>query len=58
MLLKFIGKDGSMGFKKGRIYRVQIQNKVNDDWVWVSANKTQVPYASFANLLKNWQEIK
>ena len=51
----FIGKNGSMGFKKGKKY--QIKTRVEGGCLWVidlNTGKT-CPYGSLEPLLDNWK---
>ena len=61
MKLKFTGKDGSMGFKRGKTYDCEIGSKLKGRWVWV---RTSIdgkivccPYSSFKALFENWMEV-
>jgi hypothetical protein len=63
MILKFIGKDGSMGLRHGRKYSVSIETRGTFIVVsWTSEvgvgdkAKTQCcPYSSLQKLAENWQ---
>ena len=48
----FSGTDGSMGFKKGHRYTI---NVVTDrGYIWVVYGLKAVPYETMRALLKNW----
>lgn len=51
----FTGKDGSMGFKKGKEY--QIETRVKNGYLWVVDLSTgnSFPYESLESLLENWR---
>ena len=51
----FTGKDGSMGFKKGKEY--QIKTRVRSGYLWVlDLNSDKYcPYESLESLLDNWK---
>lgn len=51
----FTGKDGSMGFKKGKVY--QIKTKVKSGYLWVVDLETgnSCPYERLESLLDNWR---
>lgn len=57
MLLRFIGEDGSMGLRKGKIYNCSVVT--NDYCIWVSwdLNSPSCPYKSFKKLFENWEEV-
>lgn len=57
MKMKFIGKDGSLGYKFGAIYDIKIETI--GDYIYVlSEGHLRCPYSSLEKLLENWQEIK
>lgn len=35
MIAKFIGQDGSLGFRTGRKYIINIERDNNNNWIWV-----------------------
>ncbi len=53
--LRYIGQDGSMGLKHGKIYKVKI---VSDDrYIWVKWGygwNMCCPYTSLQSLVANW----
>lgn len=51
----FTGKDGSMGFKKGKEY--QIKTRVKGGYLWLIDLKTgnSCPYSRLETLLDNWR---
>ena len=52
MLLRFIGEDGSMGLRKGGLYRISVKPwKVTGVQVTVPVN---CPYSSLASFWRNW----
>lgn len=58
MEMTFIGKDGSMGLRHGKTYRVLMF--CADGYVWVSWNDRDdcmkvCPYASLNTLYANWK---
>lgn len=55
---KFIGKDGSMGFRTGCYYWVRIKEDYDKHWLWVrELFGLYCPYTSTKTLEENW-EIK
>lgn len=56
MLLKakFIGQDGSMGFKKGEDYNLFLFGNIIIEY----KSKTRCPYGSVESFLKNWRIIE
>ena len=54
--LRFIGKDKSMGLRKGNIYNVRLSSKSN--YIWVQWNEGICPYTSPKNFSMNWEEVK
>lgn len=55
MLAKFIGTDGSMGFKKGKIYNINIKEQLNTIEVRTRNERLWCPYSSMEAFLKNWK---
>lgn len=56
MLMKFIGKDGSMGLKHGKVYSVRIESRYPYFWVRWGVGKA-CPYDSMYGLRANWEEV-
>lgn len=53
---EFIGKDGSMGFKKGKIY--ELWHFVKGNKIYISKrniNAVAIPYDTIIALKKNWK---
>ena len=57
MLARFIGKDGSMGFKTGQKYELKSKCANNKIIVKTANDKLFCPYDSIESFLRNW-EIK
>lgn len=57
--VKFIGKDGNMGFKTGKQYLINIEQDKNNNWIWVKEifGKSGA-YKSMKTLEKNWDLSK
>ena len=53
--LRFIGKDKSMGLRKGNIYNVCLSSESN--YIWVKWNNSICPYASPKSFSMNWEEV-
>lgn len=54
--LRYIGRDGSMGLRKGSIYYVSIytiQGAICVHWGFAYC-----PYLSLTTLLQNWEELQ
>lgn len=54
--LRFIGADGSMGLKHGRIYPVKVYStlgKIVVDW-----NNGRCPYSSPSSFATNWAKVE
>lgn len=62
MLMKFIGRDGSMGLKKDQVYQTKVMTRnghIVVSWVVLSGRGTRVcPYDSPQALAKNWEGVK
>jgi hypothetical protein len=60
MIVKFIGEDGSAGFRKGRYYWIKIMEEGNrSNWVWVKTPfRNAYPYASMELLQQHWNVEK
>ena len=56
MIAKFIGQDGSLGFRTGRKYIINIErDNNNNNWIWVKELfGRSCPYQSMDTLKKNW----
>ena len=53
---KFIGKDGSMGFRNGKTYDLWMMKKQN--FIYISRrnmNATAIPYETLRVVEKNWE---
>ena len=59
MILKFIGKDGSMGLKHGKNYMVSIHTSLDGKYIcvqWQGKDKPCVcPYSSPQSFAANWE---
>lgn len=53
--LRFIGKDGSMGLVKNRVYLVDLS--IGRRYIWVKWTGNACPYSNFKKLLENWEEV-
>lgn len=60
----FIGKDGSMGYKHGKVYRGNIYDVRYDGSILFATgifpfnlNKPIIPYSSMETFKANWQEV-
>lgn len=61
MRLKFIGADGSMGLKHGKVYSVNICSSSAYIWVeWrgIFGDKRACPYSSPATFAANWEGLR
>lgn len=58
MRLKFIGTDGSMGFRHGREYKVKVWSDYEYIWVtykeWLFGPKISCPYSGPQRFAENW----
>jgi len=64
---KFIGKDGSMGYKHGEVYRGSVSTYSSVDGtvlfipgVWpfnIFSKSMVIPYGSYDKFKENWQEV-
>ena len=61
MLLRYIGEDGSMGLRKGAVYKCGIMDQKIDGKVYICVYWTRgadyCPYSSFKKMFENWEEI-
>lgn len=55
MIAKFIGEDGSMGFKNGKKYDIQSKCWNNTIVVKTTNDRLSCPYGSIESFLKNWE---
>ena len=53
--LRFIGTDGSMGLRKGHVYKVKIFTRYG--YIYVDWGSRACPYSSISSFLRNWKEI-
>lgn len=51
----FIGADGSMGFRRGEAYTIELSYDDNRDWLIVRSGRLWCPYSNLTSLLKNWE---
>lgn len=51
----FIGADGSMGFRRGETYTIELSYDDNRDWLIVRSGRLWCPYSNLTSLLKNWE---
>lgn len=60
---KFIGTDGSMGYKKGKVYRGSITRFANGKVIFIpgvfpfNLSKITIPYSSIKTFEKNWERL-
>ena len=65
MKLRFIGKDGSMNLKHGRVYEI-VRIITMDNYIYVmwkddplsAVNVRSCPYSSLSALCANWSDVK
>lgn len=57
MNLRFIGSDGSMGLKYGKVYKVKFRPGSRIEITWFPFLK-YCPYASLAAFCRNWEDAK
>ena len=61
MKLIFTGKDGSMSFRRGKIYDCSIHVGLLESFIYLSAfvdaELVRCPYSSFKALFENWMEV-
>lgn len=53
MYLRFIGTDGSMGLKFGKVYRVRVTS--DNRYIYVQWDNGRCPYSSPQTLAANWR---
>lgn len=55
IIARFIGQDGSLGFRTGRKYIITIEQGGSHNWIWVKEiSGKSCPYASVDALERNW----
>lgn len=57
MIAEFIGTDRSVGFRKGKIYKIRTACKNNYIYI-LEESGLWCPYQSVEAILKNWKIIK
>ena len=57
MIAEFIGTDGSMGFRKGKIYHIRTACKNNYIYV-LEERGLWCPYDSVEAILRNWKIVR
>jgi len=64
MKYRFIGQDGSMGYRNGKVYRVVIVDERYDGSLLIAAgnwftlwSKPTIPYNSKEAFERNWQKV-
>ena len=60
MRVKFIGRDGSMGFVNGKVYKIRTAVRVNSKgqvflWVYDMSSNLYCPYSNLEKMLDNWK---
>lgn len=59
---RFVGEDGSLGYRKGAIYSLRMDpTPTNPDWavvVWRSDGSGMCPYSSNAAFKRNWELLE
>ena len=61
IIAKFIGKDGSKGFKKNKNYLFEVSDTYKSEWKIIIQNTNGAewcPYNSLEAFLKNWKVLK
>lgn len=53
MFCKFVGKDGSMGLKHGRVYDCILTEK--HGYYWMIWDEGECPYYTMQSLRRNWE---
>lgn len=59
---KFIGKDGSMGYRHGKVYRGSIMRHELGEVTFIpgvfpfNLHKITIPYSSIITFEKNWEQ--
>ena len=56
MKFRFIGKDGSMGLKKGSIHTIKTSIKQN--LLWVTWEDNSCPYTNLEKFFENWEMVR
>ena len=53
ILKTFSGRDGSLGFEKGRLYL--LSTWIDNNYIWIEDDRgQQCPYESIKSFLDNW----
>ena len=61
IIAKFIGKDGSQGFKKNKTYFLEVPDTARSEWKIIIQNANGAewcPYSNLESFLMNWEVIK
>lgn len=53
MKFKFIGKDGSLGLRKGAVYT--IRTSIQNNLLWVNWGNDFCPYRNLEAFFRNWE---
>lgn len=55
MIARFIGQNGSMGFKTGKKYVISLDQGGKNNWIWVKEMFGRAcPYESIEAVARNW----
>ena len=57
MKLKFIGENGSIGFKYGQVYECRLVSLRDGQIVVCADGNLYCPYSSLRKMLENWEEV-
>ena len=59
---KFIGMDGSLGYRKGQIYNLKIRipmaHEYNAGWIIIIQSPNFCPYRTIEAFLDNWEYVR
>lgn len=56
MIARFIGQDGSLGFRTGKKYVITLDQGGQHNWIWVKEMfGRSCPYESIDALERNWE---
>ena len=61
IIAKFIGRNGSQGFKKNKTYFLEVPDTSKSEWKIIIQNTAGAewcPYSNLESFLMNWEVIK
>lgn len=56
-LFRFIGEDGSLGYRKGKIYMLELRGRGMTELGVIIDAPVRCPYSSWEAFFENWERV-